>query len=158
MPIKFHDGLHDRLPGWGMGMATIKAKVAQSLAWHDQCPLYQIYVDLKKVYNVLDREQPLKILAAYGVGPRMLRLWKYFWDTAELVCCARGNYGEPFNAKRRVTQGGPLSSLMFNVCVDAIVREWLYQMLDKDAAQDKKGDQMAEILVAFYVDNGLLAS
>ena len=95
----------------------IKAKLAQSLAWCNQCPLYQIYVDLKKAYNALDREQTLIILAAYGVGQ------KHFWDTAKLVCRTGGNYGEPFNAERGVTQGGPLSSLMFNVCVDAIVRE-----------------------------------
>jgi hypothetical protein len=95
---------------------------------------------------------------AYGVRPRMLCLQEHFWDTTKLVCCAGGNYGEPFNAKRGVTQGGPLSSLMFNVCIDAKVREWLHQMLDEDAAQDRIGDQVAEILVAFYIDDGLLAS
>ena len=52
----------------------------------------------------------------------MLRLQKHFWDTAKLVCHAGGNYGEPFSAKRGITKGGPLSSLMFNVCVDAVVR------------------------------------
>ncbi len=64
----------------------------------------------------------------------MLRLQKHFWDTAKLVCHVGGNYGEPFNAERGITQGGLLSSLMFNVCVDAVVREWLYQMLDEDIA------------------------
>jgi hypothetical protein len=55
--VKFHDDLHGKLPGRGMGMATIKTKLAQSLAWHNQCcPFYQIYVDLKKAYNTLDRE------------------------------------------------------------------------------------------------------
>ncbi len=76
--IKFHDGLDGGLPGQGTGTATIEAKLAQSLSWHNQCPLYQIYVDLKKAYNVLDREQTLKLLEAYGVGPRMLRLQKHF--------------------------------------------------------------------------------
>ncbi len=123
-----------------MGTATIKAKLAQSLAWCDQCPLYQIYVNLKKVYNALDREQTLNILAAYKVRPKMLRLQKHFWDTAKLVCHTGGNYGEPFNAARGVTQGGPLSSLMFNVCVDAVVREWLCQMLDKDIARNGIGN------------------
>jgi hypothetical protein len=37
-------------------MATIEAKLAQSLAWHDQNLLNQIYVDLKKIYNAHDRE------------------------------------------------------------------------------------------------------
>ncbi len=156
--IKFHDGLHSRLPGRGTGTAMIEAKLAQSLAWRDQFPLYQIYVDLKKAYNVLDREQTLNILVAYGVGPKMLRLQKHFWDTAKLVCHAGGKYGEPFNAKRGITQGGPLSSLMFNVCVDAIVREWLCQTLDKDIARDGIGNRVAKMLVAFYVNNGLVAS
>jgi hypothetical protein len=140
-------------------MAMIRAKLAQSLAWRDQCPLYQIYVDLKKaLYNALDREQMLKLLAAYGVGPRMLHLQKHYWDTAKLVCHAGGNYGEPFIAERGVTPGGPLSSFIFGVCVDAVVREWLYQMLDEDAARDGIADRVAEILVPFYVDGGLLAS
>jgi hypothetical protein len=54
--IEFHDGLNGRLLGQGMGTATIKVKLAQSLAWHNQCLLYQIYVDLKKAYDALDRE------------------------------------------------------------------------------------------------------
>ncbi len=97
-------------------------------------------------------------MAAYGVGPKMLRLQKHFWDTAKLVFRAGGYYGEPFNAKRGITQGGPLSSIIFNVCVDAIVREWLCQTLDKDIVCDGIGDQGAKILVAFYVDDGLIAS
>jgi hypothetical protein len=88
----------------------------------------------------------------------MLRLQKHFWDTAKLVCRAGGNYGEPFNAKKGVTQGGPLSSLMFNVCVDAVVREWLYQTLDEDIARERIGDRVAKMLVAFYVNDGLIAS
>jgi hypothetical protein len=75
-----------------------------------------------------------------------------------LVCRAGGNYGEPFGTERGITQGGPLSSLMFNVCVDAIVREWLHQMLGEEAAHDGLGDRVVKILVAFYVNNGLIAS
>jgi len=156
--VKFHDGLHGGLSGRGTGTATIEAKLHQGLAWRDQCPLYQIYIDLKKAYDALDRERTLEILAAYGVGPKLLALQKHFWETAVLVCRAGGNYGEPFSAERGVTQGGPLSSLMFNVCVDAVVREWLHQTLGEEAARDGLGDRAAEILVAFYVDDGLIAS
>ena len=88
----------------------------------------------------------------------MLALQKHFWDTAKLVCRAGGNYGEAFSAERGVTQGGPLSSLMFNVCVDAVVREWLHQTLGAEAARDGIGERVAEILVAFYVDDGRIAS
>jgi hypothetical protein len=38
--IKFHDCLHGGLPKRGTGTASIEAKLAQQLAWQDQCPLY----------------------------------------------------------------------------------------------------------------------
>ena len=108
-----------------MGTAIMEVKLHQQLAWVDQVPLYQIYLDLKKAYDALDWTRCLKILAGYEVGPNLIRLQKKFWSNAKLVCRAGGNFGEPFGAGRGVTQGGPLSSLMLNVCVDAVVREWL---------------------------------
>jgi hypothetical protein len=57
-----------------------------------------------------------------------------------------------------VTQGNPLSLLMFNLCVDAIVRVWLHQALGDDTADKGIGDDVAEWLVAFYIDDGLVAS
>jgi hypothetical protein len=54
LSIKFHDTLHGGLSKRGTGTATIEAKLHQSLAWRNQCPLYQIYIDLKKAYNALD--------------------------------------------------------------------------------------------------------
>ena len=48
--------------------------------------------------------------------------------------------------------------LMFNVCVDAVVREWLHQTLGDDAAREGIGDNVAQLLVAFYIDNGLVTS
>ena len=44
----------------------------------------------------------------------------------------------------RTFQGGPLSSLMFKVCGDAVIREWLHWTLGEDAARDGIGDRMAD--------------
>ncbi len=152
--IEFHDCLHGGLPKRGTGTASNEAKLSQQLAWRDQCPLYEIYVDLKRAYNAIDRGRMTEILKAYEVGPNLLRLQQ----NTKLVCHAGGCYWSPFNAKRGVTQGSPLSLLMFNVCVDAIVREWLYQTLGDDAAREGIGDDVAQWLVAFYIDDGLVAS
>ena len=73
----------------------------------------------------MDRERCLQILEMHGVGPNILRLIRNFWDEAINVCRAKGNYGEPFKAGRGVTQGGPLSARLFNIIVDAVVREWM---------------------------------
>ncbi len=71
-------------------MATIEAKLAQQLAWMEQKPLYQVFVDLRKAYDHLDHERCLAIMTGYGVGPKLLRLQATFWDQAQLVCHAGG--------------------------------------------------------------------
>jgi hypothetical protein len=75
-----------------------------------------------------------------------------------LVCRAGDNYGEPFGTEQGFTQGGPLSSLMFNVCIDSVVRAWLHQMLGEEAAHNGLGDRVVKILVAFYIHDELIAS
>jgi len=133
--IEFHPCLHGGLPKRGTGTATIEAKLAQQMAWMEQEPLYQVFVDLRNAYGHLHRERCLAIMTGYGVGPRLLCLQKGFWDQTQMVCRAGGSYGRPFHAFWGVTRGGPLSSLMFNVCVDAVIREWLRRTLSKEAAR-----------------------
>ncbi len=63
--------------------------------------------------------------------------------------------GKLFSAYRGVTQGGPLSSLMFNVCVDVVIREWLWRTMNKEAAHGMFAEASREIVV-FFVDDGLV--
>ena len=67
---------------------------------------------------------------------------------------------ESFGAYRGVTQGdlSPLSSLMFNVCVDCVMREWLRQVLGEDAARDGLGEAAPDHMVVFFVDNRLVTA
>jgi hypothetical protein len=46
---------------------------------------------------------------------------------------------------------------MFNVCVDAVIREWLWRTIDKEAAHGRFAGASREIVV-FFVDNGLVRS
>jgi hypothetical protein len=156
--IKLHDCLHGGLPCRGTGTAIMEVKMQQQLMWVDQAPLYQIYLDLRKAYNTLDRGQCLEILAGYGVGPNLLRFQKKFWDKAKMVCHAGGNNSLPFGAHCGVTQGGPLSSLMFNVCLGCVVKEWLQQVFGEDVAQGGVGNLVRDQCIAFFVDNGLVAA
>jgi hypothetical protein len=154
--IDFHPCLHGGMPKRGTGTATIEAKL-QQLAWVKQEPLYQVFVDLHKAYSHLNCTKCLEIMTGYGVGPKLLRLQEKFWDQAEMVCRAGGSFGKQFTAFRGVTQGGPLSSLMFNVCVDAVIMEWLCRRTNEEAARRVFSEACREI-VAFFVDNGLAGS
>jgi hypothetical protein len=63
------------------------------------------------------------VLEGYGAGPRMIHPIRGFWRNTIMVCRAAGNYGTAFKAGRGVMQGGGLSARLFNIMVDAVVRE-----------------------------------
>ena len=80
-----------------------------------------------------------------------------FWDEATLVCRAMGRYGDPFRSEGGVTQGGSVSPKVFNILVDAIVREWIHQILGDEAATEGYGDTCL-LLAILYTDDGYIAS
>jgi hypothetical protein len=84
----------------------------------------------------MGRERCLLILEGYGVGPRMIRLIRSFWRNAVLVCQASGNYGSPFCAGHGMMQGGPLSAKLFNIFVDAVAIEWLWQLREESELEE----------------------
>ena len=153
-----HEALHGGLQGKGTGTAIMEMKLAQQWAFIEQTPLYGIFVDLRKAFDAMDRKRTLDILADRGVGPKTLRLIRTFWELAEMVCRAGGSYGRRFKAGRGVTQGGPLSPRLFNLMVDAVVREWLRQVLGEEVASGELGLEIRRLLTCFYVDDGVLAS
>ncbi len=46
---------------------------------------------------------------------------------------------------------------MFNVCVDAVIREWLWRTMNKESTHRIFAEASREI-VAFFVDDGLVRS
>ena len=135
--VEIHDCLHGFCAGRGTGTATLEVKLTQQLAHLEQAPLYGIFIDLRKAYDAMDRDECEKILEGYGVGPRMLRIIVRFWKTSQMVCRAGGYYDtSSFQAERGVTQGGPVSPRIFNIIVDAVVREWFRSCLDQGVAAE----------------------
>jgi hypothetical protein len=129
-----------------MGIAIIKAKLAQHHSYLETQPFYGVFLDLRKAFDAMDREQCIMILEGYGAGPRMVQLICGFWQDAIMVCHMAGNYGTAFKAGRGVTQGGPLSDKLFNILVVAVVREWVWQ-LEED--RDYKEGKLAALTANF---------
>jgi hypothetical protein len=68
------------------------------------------------------------------VGPKLLCLQAKLWDQVQMVCCVGGGFSKPFATFWGVTHGGLQSSIMFNVCVDAVIRDWLCLTISEEAA------------------------
>ena len=122
--IEFHDGIHGFRPGRGTGTATLEAKLLMQMAACKDIPLYQVFLDLTKAYDTLDRGRTIEILKAYGTGPNTIRLLERYWLKNFLVLKQSGFFGAPFQAHREITQGDIISPCIFNIVIDAVLRTW----------------------------------
>jgi exonuclease III len=104
--IDFHDALHGFRAGRGTGTATIEAKLCQQLAAIKQVPLYQIYLDLRKAYDALDRERCIDILEGYGVGRRIVGLLTNYWKKQRIVAKGEWISWGPFRGNQGCHSGG----------------------------------------------------
>jgi hypothetical protein len=77
--IEFDDSLHGFRVERGTSTACIEAKLHMQLVCAQRKTLYQIFIDLAKAYDTLDRGRTLEILEGYGVGRRIIRLLTNFW-------------------------------------------------------------------------------
>jgi hypothetical protein len=157
--IKPHNCLHGCHANRGTGTMVIEAKLAQQLSYLELKPFFGIFLDLKKAFNLMDKEQCILILEGYGAGPRMIRLIRTFWHNTIMVCWASGNYGTSFSASRGMTQGGPLSAKLFNILVNDVTRELFWVLRGADGYDnDEAGNLIATFFTIFYVNNAYLAS
>ena len=69
--VTLHDCLHGFTARRGTGTAIIEAKLQQELAGIRKQPLFQVYLDLKKAYDTIDRPRLLQTFEEYGMGPNL---------------------------------------------------------------------------------------
>ena len=75
-----------------------------------------------------------------------------------MVAQAGGYYRKYFRGERGVTQGDPLSSTIFNVVVDAVVRHWVQGVLEESEARGDLVQEGRHQAALFYAKDGMVAS
>jgi hypothetical protein len=142
--IQFHPDLHGFRHRRGCGTAILEAKLEMQWAAFSSVPYFQIFLDLAKAYDAVDRERLLDILAAYGFGPNFLRFQRHIWANACLALRQMGYYGDPIDSDCGIWQGDILSPLYLLIIVDCILRQWHRQTGDRSVGK-------------FYADDGRIA-
>jgi Reverse transcriptase (RNA-dependent DNA polymerase) len=107
---------------------------------------YQAFLDISKAFDSVCRDKLLQILQQYGAGPNILKILDTFWQQLCVAPRQAGFYGPAIKSDRGVTQGDPLSPILFNIIINAVVRATKQQTLHLDGN------------IIFYADDGLIAS
>ena len=58
----------------------MEEKIKQKLAGIVHEPLFQVFIDVQKAYDYLDRVRCMEILMGYGLGTNLYRLMQRYWD------------------------------------------------------------------------------
>ena len=64
----------------GTGTASLDAKLIQKLTKIREEVVYEVFIKIRKAYDALDREWCLEILMGYGVGPRIKKILRHYWN------------------------------------------------------------------------------
>ena len=158
--MKFNNALHGFRANRGRGTACIEEKLLQQLSKMVQATLHFIFLDMWKAYDTVYRERLLTILEGYEVGSNVLGLLKFYWDNQCCVAKCGKYHGETFVSYCGATQGGVVSSTLFNVLVDAVVWKWLADVMKNmtSANTGLQGDNVGCMSSLFYTDDGLNGS
>jgi exonuclease III len=144
--IKWHEGIHGFRLQRGCQTALFEAKKDMSTREEAGRTYHQIFLDLSKAFDTVDRRRLLTIMSCYGFGFRAMRFFTNCWEGAFVAPRAGGVYGPRVTVRAGVRQGDVISPLLFNLMVDAILR-----YTDRE-----KPDLLARVQTIFYADDGRL--
>ena len=85
----------------------MEAKLAHQLEGIAHEPLFQVFLDVREVYDSLDRARCMEILRGYGMGQNTVHLIACHWDSLIFSPKARRFLGMVFGTGRGVTRGNP---------------------------------------------------
>ena len=120
--------------------------------------LFEIFMDIQKYYYSLHWERALEIIAAYGVGPRTVRILWTYWDRLTMVAIPAGTSDALSMGYQGFTQGDPLSPTIFNVVMYTGIRHWVAVVTPTEAGRGGIGLTIIDLAACLYDDDGLVAS
>jgi uncharacterized protein (DUF433 family) len=145
--INLHESIHGFCTQRGTETSIMNIKLLMQSIQRDINPMYFIFLDIKKAYDSVDRERILQLLQQYGVGPNICSIIEQIWTNDKLIPKQNKCFGKPIFAARGVQQGDIMSPTLFNIMIDAVIRDY-----EARARIDNK------TTIQFYADDGFIGS
>ena len=140
-----------------MGKAILEAKLAQQLVRITHEPLFQVFLDVQKVCDSLDRGQCMEIMRGYRMVQNMARLIAHHWESFIFVPKGGIFLETAFGTGKGFTQGYLVYPMIFNIVVDAVARAVLELICGPQEVWHRMGWLTGERKVVFYVYYGRIA-
>ena len=94
----------------------------QEKAIEQHKPLFVVFVDFRKAFDMVDRQILWKVLQRYGCPQIFLEIIKQFHEGMRATVVAGGKESEPFDVTNGVRQGCVLAPALFSLFLTAVLR------------------------------------
>jgi hypothetical protein len=84
--------------------------------------IQQLYIDYKQVHDTINRTDLVEIMKEFGIPMKLVRLVKMTLTNTKSKVKIQGKLTPSFEATIGLRQGDSLSTLLFNLCMEKIIR------------------------------------
>jgi hypothetical protein len=85
--------------------------------------LHQLFIDLKKAYDSVEREVPYNIMLEFGIPKKVVSLIKMCLNETYSKVCVGKLLSDKFPIQNGLKQGDTLSPLLFNFALEYAIRK-----------------------------------
>ncbi len=103
--------------------AINQTKIRQHLKNKNLGELYIATFDFSKAYDSCDHRILFQTLNNHGISGKLLNIIQSMYDRPQAQIFLNGKYSEPFTIERGVAQGCKLSTLLFNIYINPLLKK-----------------------------------
>ncbi|XP_063914304.1 probable cytochrome P450 4d14 [Zophobas morio] len=97
-------------------------KQLQEVHYEQGINLYLLFIDFKIAYDTVNRKKLLEAMKELGVPRKLIKLTKMTLQSTRNRVRINGLLSEPFQVRTGLRQGDPISTTLFNLALEAIIR------------------------------------
>ena len=120
--------------------------------------VFWAFMDLEKAYDTVDRQGMSQILRVYGVGGKLLKAVQSFYVDSRACVRVGNDVSRWFLVNVGLRQGCVMSSWLFNVYMDGVVREVNIGVLEKRLKLLSANGGRFEINQLLFADDAALVA